>query len=134
MKKTIELSKQARTKGIQEQITGHVDLTLIYIFVPLCYFHPLILVFNGVFFFFFLFPCDYSIFLVKTNTKSTASRYCPLWPIAYHRQPHSFKTRLLGRGFHTLIRNVSFPSPTDVGSHNPSPLEAQRPRNTSPGV
>ena len=32
-----------------------------------------------------------------------------------------FKTRLLGRGNHTLIRNVSFPSPTDVGSHNPPP-------------
>ena len=31
--------------------------------------------------------------------------------------------RILGRGFHTLIRNASFPSPTDVGSHNP-PLGA----------
>ena len=43
-----------------------------------------------------------------------------------------FKTRLLGRGFHTLIRNVSFPSPTKVGSHNPplgdpSSLLAHRP-------
>ena len=27
------------------------------------------------------------------------------------------KTRLLRRSFHTLIRNVSFPSPTDVRSH-----------------
>ena len=27
-----------------------------------------------------------------------------------------FKTRLLGRGFHTLIKNVSFPTPTNVGS------------------
>ena len=26
---------------------------------------------------------------------------------------------LFVRGLHTLIRNVSFPSPTDVGSHNP---------------
>ena len=25
------------------------------------------------------------------------------------------------RGFHTLIRNASFPSPTNVGSHNPPP-------------
>ena len=34
------------------------------------------------------------------------------------RLPHKvFKTRLLRRGFHTLIKNVSFPSPTDVGSH-----------------
>ena len=27
------------------------------------------------------------------------------------------KTRLLGRGFHSLIKHTSFPSPTDVGSH-----------------
>ena len=27
----------------------------------------------------------------------------------------------LRRGFHTLIRNTSFPSPTNVGSHNPPP-------------
>ena len=33
-----------------------------------------------------------------------------------------FKTCLLGRGFHTLIKNVSFSSPTDMGSHNPPPL------------
>ena len=32
-----------------------------------------------------------------------------------------FKTCLPGRGFHTLIRNVSFSSPTDVGSHTLSP-------------
>ena len=29
-----------------------------------------------------------------------------------------FKTCLLGRGFHTLINNVSFSSPTNVGSHS----------------
>ena len=39
-----------------------------------------------------------------------------------------FKTRLLGRGFHTLIKNVSFSSPTVVESHNPPSLGAQRPR------
>ena len=39
-----------------------------------------------------------------------------------------FKTRLLGRGFHTLINNASFSSPTDVGSHNPPPFGAQHPR------
>ena len=33
--------------------------------------------------------------------------------------PQGCKTCLLGRDFHTLIRNVSFPSSTDVGSHNP---------------
>ena len=32
-----------------------------------------------------------------------------------------FKTRLLRRDFHTLIKNVSFSSPTDVGSHKFSP-------------
>ena len=31
--------------------------------------------------------------------------------------PSRFKMRLLGRGFHTLIKGVSFSSPTDVGSH-----------------
>ena len=36
----------------------------------------------------------------------------------YRCQSHGFITRLLGRGFHTLKKNVSFPSPTDVGSHN----------------
>ena len=28
---------------------------------------------------------------------------------------------MLGRGFHTPIKNVSFSSPTEVGSHNPLP-------------
>ena len=37
------------------------------------------------------------------------------------------KMCLLGRGLHTLIRNVSFLYPTDVGSHNPPSLGAQRP-------
>ena len=32
------------------------------------------------------------------------------------------QTRLLGRGLHILIKNVSFTSPIDVGSHNPPPL------------
>ena len=30
---------------------------------------------------------------------------------------------LLGRGFHTLIKNALFSSPTDVGSHDPPPSE-----------
>ena len=33
-----------------------------------------------------------------------------------------FKTRLLGRSFHTLIKNVSFSSPNNVRSHNPPPF------------
>ena len=38
-----------------------------------------------------------------------------------------FKIRMLGRGFHTLVKNVLFPSPTNVGSHNPSPFGIQPP-------
>ena len=37
----------------------------------------------------------------------------------HHNTRGRFKTRRLGRGFHTLIRNALFPSSTDVGSHNP---------------
>ena len=63
--------------------------------------------------------------LIKSQvrpSKSTANKYCSLWLVTYRHQPHGSKTYLLGRCFHTLIRNVSFPSPTDVGSHNPPPL------------
>ena len=35
------------------------------------------------------------------------------------------KMCMLGRGFHTFIKNVSFSSPADVGSDNPPPFEAQ---------
>ena len=35
-------------------------------------------------------------------------------------QSYGFKTRLLGRDFQTFINNISFLSPTDVGSHIPS--------------
>ena len=34
-----------------------------------------------------------------------------------------FKTCLLGRGFHTLVKNILFSSPTDVGSHNSPSFE-----------
>ena len=47
--------------------------------------------------------------------------------ITYRRQPHGFKTRLLGRDFYTFIK-VSFSFPTNVGSHNPPPFRAQSPR------
>ena len=49
--------------------------------------------------------------------KPTACKYCP--PRTFHLELSLiiFKTCLLGRDFHTLIKNVSF-SPTDVGSHN----------------
>ena len=46
---------------------------------------------------------------------------------SFRASPQGFKTRLLGRRFHTLIKNVSFPFPTNVGSHNPPLFEAQRP-------
>ena len=39
--------------------------------------------------------------------------------------PKVFKTRLLGRGFHTLIKNVSFSPPTNMGSYNPPHLELE---------
>ena len=45
------------------------------------------------------------------------SRYCPLWAFLFGLHLKVFKTRLLGRGSHTLIKNVSFPSPTGVRSH-----------------
>ena len=67
------------------------------------------------------------------ESKPIASRYYPFWLVMYRRQPHGFKTRLLGRGFHTLIRYVSFPSPTDVGSHNLPPLWAQCHGHARPG-
>ena len=47
----------------------------------------------------------------QVRPKSTASRYCPLRPITYRRQLHSFKTRLLGRGFCTLVRNLTIHPP-----------------------
>ena len=56
----------------------------------------------------------------------TANRYCPLWVFPFGLTLKVFKTRLLGRGFHALIKSVSFSSPTDVGCHNPSPFRAQR--------
>ena len=52
------------------------------------------------------------------TAQSTASRYCPLWTFLFGLSLKIFKTRLLKRGFHTLIKNVSFSSPTDAGSHN----------------
>ena len=38
--------------------------------------------------------------------------------------------RLLGRGFHNLINNVSFSSPTDVGSHSKGKSEREKPKKT----
>ena len=43
-----------------------------------------------------------------------------LYPIMYRCQPHGFKTRLLRRGFYTLVRNVLFPPLTKVESRHSS--------------
>ena len=64
----------------------------------------------------------------QPKPKPNAGRYYSFWPVTYHRQLHGFNMCLLRRGFHTFIRGASFPSPIDVGSHNPHPLGAQRPR------
>ena len=46
---------------------------------------------------------------------------------SFQASSQGFKTRQLGRDFHIFIKNVSLPSPTNVGSHNPPPLGAQHP-------
>ena len=45
---------------------------------------------------------------------STAKRYCSLWAFPFGILLKVFKTHLLGRGFHTLLKNVWLPSPTNV--------------------
>ena len=54
---------------------------------------------------------------------------CLIWIFSFGLLLKILKMRPLGRRFHTLIKNVSFPylipSPTD---HNPPPFGAQRPR------
>ena len=46
---------------------------------------------------------------VSYNSPSlTANRYCPLWVFPSRDSPQDFKTCLLARGFHTLIRNFSY--------------------------
>ena len=39
----------------------------------------------------------------------------------FRASPQGFQKASAKDNFHTLIKNVSFPSPTDVGSHNASP-------------
>ena len=46
---------------------------------------------------------------------------CPLWVFPFGLPLKVFKTHLLEGGFHILIKNASFPSPTDVRPHNPHP-------------
>ena len=51
------------------------------------------------------------------TAQTAANRYCSIWTFPYGFSLKVFKTHLLGRDFHTLIKNVSFSSPTDVRSH-----------------
>ena len=54
-------------------------------------------------------------------SKPIAIIYCDLWTFCFKLILKIFKTCMYGRGFHTLIKGVSFSSPTDVGSYNPPP-------------
>ena len=84
-------------------------------------------------------PCEFVLFdftcvLPKQNSASYQHHHVqcnspnsPLANIVYFDMLYitiSFKALkrvLLRRGFHALIINASFPSPTNVGSHNPPP-------------
>ena len=79
-------------------------------------------------------PWEAASSLTHLPVSNSDTRYCPLWLVTYRRRPHDFKTCLLGRSFHTLIRNVLFSSPTDVRSHNPLPLGANILADTPPDV
>ena len=75
----------------------------------------------------FLFSLILELYSLILYSGTVPSRYCPFLTFPFEFFLKVFKTCLLGRGFHTLIKNVSFSSPTDVGSHNPLPFGAQRP-------
>ena len=87
-----------------------------------------------IFFLSYDFGCPHNKNVVKISFFSSCNNPSP--PLAdivsvslfIAKKPQGFKMCLLGRVFHTLIKNVLFPSPTDVGSHNPPPLVAQGPR------
>ena len=67
-------------------------------------------------------PSSEPAFSPAYHSVSDSDTICPLWLVTYHGQPHGFKTCLLERGFHSLVSNVLFLSPTDVGSHNLYPI------------
>ena len=54
--------------------------------------------------------------IIWNSSNPLLNRYCSLWAL-FQASSQGFKTRLLGRDFHTLIKNISLPSPTDVESH-----------------
>ena len=73
------------------------------------------------------FPHPYKECFVPFSNQCRISQSTPLrglWAFPFGLPLKVFKTRLLGRGFRTLIKTVSFPSPIDVGSHNPPPFRA----------
>ena len=53
------------------------------------------------------------------NSPSLPLEDIVLLDFSFQASPHGFKMHLIGRGFHTLIKNAAFSSPTDVRSHNP---------------
>ena len=58
---------------------------------------------------------------IPRAVQSVCSRYCCLWAFSFGFSLEIFKMSLVGRDFYTLVKNVLFPSPTDMGSHNPPP-------------
>ena len=62
----------------------------------------------------------------RTNSVNRPSpprvNFCLFWASPSGLPYKDFETCLLGRGFHTLIKNTLFPVSTDIGSHNPPPL------------
>ena len=54
------------------------------------------------------------------NSPSPPHIYCPLWAFSFELPLKVSKTRLLGGGFHTLIKNVLFSFPTELASHTSS--------------
>ena len=57
----------------------------------------------------------------RYQLNSVCSCSSSLWAL-FGFPSRSFKTRLLGKGFHTLIKGVSFSSPTNVGFSQSTPL------------
>ena len=65
---------------------------------------------------------EVSLFIARGRIcQSIASKYCLFWVFSFELLLKLFRMCLLGTGFYTLIKNVLFPSLTDVGSHNTLP-------------
>ena len=68
------------------------------------------------------FPLSLSSLTAGSVSVTTQVHAIVLLNFHFRVSPQVIKMRLLGRGLHTLIKNVSFSSRTDVGSHNPPPF------------